>query len=423
MPVVQELKLHLNSNEVEDTRHRMRLLDGELTELERSLDTLLRRNPAHYLHAFQSEILTALRSIDSPNANHWIDTFLEEARRHILGPAESTQIRADEYRSHISRNRDRHAQRQRDLTRLVETSEPIILKAPEIRRDLSALDHIPSSSVRLVKYDESNGGPDVGHISFRFTGLKMKPSSNPYYWLDEGHIPTIALPDITVKILLPSNSIKIYRTDDASGDAAPRLYDGARTPHPHILTDNSPCFGDWGAIITELLQDYQDFRAFAEVLQTFFQTCNNDDAAGRTWINFVTHTFEKQCAELGFECYDSGLINYPPKFRFASASVRTTFDCFATTNNDGEITFYAPVPGEDGTGTINLELSQITEHLHNINSSTHENIEQRAEQEAEQEAEHVARRPGSRVELVQIVPIDDPEDLYDVRIVPRQTAA
>ncbi len=188
-----------------------------------------------------------------------------------------------------------------------EENKFIRLNKKELIEELSAIENIKPGSIALG--ENSNGKPFVRWI---FTGLFMRPDEHHFNWILDEH-PAVALQDCVVKISLFNNAITI---SPAWGEK--RLckyqYGNTTTPHPHILDNYSPCFGDFAGVIAETCSVH-DWATAASVIKMFLEQAANSDSAGRNWVKGIADMdrYSYSLLSQGI-CRDSTLSGRPVEF-------------------------------------------------------------------------------------------------------------
>lgn len=157
----------------------------------------------------------------------------------------------------------------------------------KLKQLLSKVDGVDPGSITL---NYRTDGRKI--IRWVYPNLTMTPDSLSTTRLDyllggfvnpHNHRLRIPLPAIAVQVDLNFSTIKFYGVRNQS--YAKRFsWGGQKTPHPHILDDNTPCLGDFGAPITEALHQ-ADWETLAVVARMFLETCVTEDGAGRQWVD------------------------------------------------------------------------------------------------------------------------------------------
>ena len=122
------------------------------------------------------------------------------------------------------------------------------------------------------------------YIRFVMRGIQMKPSNNPYKWLNNGEIPVIPLKDI--EVICDIATTQLYLSWGPHAEPTSSRHE-AKTLHPHIMGDFKPCLGSFQAGVQTAITE-QNIDELFLLLQSFFEQANQDDSAGMHWIDFVT---------------------------------------------------------------------------------------------------------------------------------------
>ena len=116
-----------------------------------------------------------------------------------------------------------------------------------------------------------------GQEQFRGISITLNPGTatvrNTRYPID----PVISIPACTISIA-GRGSLKIT----AKNGQGFRGYSSSPVPHPHVLSYQEPCLGDFGGPFWEALDD-RDLVSALSILLLFLETVDANDAAGSYW--------------------------------------------------------------------------------------------------------------------------------------------
>jgi hypothetical protein len=162
----------------------------------------------------------------------------------------------------------------------IQDLEPITLE--QIKAQLAKLPQVKPDSIRL-RYDDNLDET----LEFILQGLSMTPSHNPYKFLNGGETFPIPLTDIKITFAFREGRVLFNFPEYLPHEACQiGYYAGRYTVHPHIMRDDTACFGDFGAQITEAVIN-GDVATAAILTVMFLEQANTDDEAGQSWINAV----------------------------------------------------------------------------------------------------------------------------------------
>lgn len=155
----------------------------------------------------------------------------------------------------------------------------VSLSKKDVQNNLKDIKSIVQDSICIGTY--ANG---KAFIRFRYEGLAFSPNVNEYEAINRGRNVTIPLLPIQCELTLGDNNVKLSapRGIESQIDG----YSGNNTMHPHILSGNIPCLGDFGGPVIEAAQDL-DFKTFATLIELFLSQAAADDPAGATWYRWV----------------------------------------------------------------------------------------------------------------------------------------
>ena len=130
----------------------------------------------------------------------------------------------------------------------------------------------------------------VPFVRWVFTGVFLRPNENPHAWLrglGAENIPSIPLQDVQVTVSLVDGTVRLAPVR-GQRDQAPFSWDNQNRVHPHILSNDDPCLGDFAGPFREALDEF-DWVSVYTYLRLFLERAINSDAAGAKWIQpFIT---------------------------------------------------------------------------------------------------------------------------------------
>lgn len=130
---------------------------------------------------------------------------------------------------------------------------------------------------------------NIPFIRWVFTGILMRPDKNHYAWLrglGAGNTPSFPLQDVQVEIHLTDGAVKLSPLRGQRGQA-PFTWDNQNRVHPHILSNDEPCLGDFAGPFREALHEL-DWVSVYTYLRLFLERAINSDAAGAKWVQPFT---------------------------------------------------------------------------------------------------------------------------------------
>ena len=257
----------------------------------------LRDSATVYMQTLREELFTrkdALVALTQLEETHQLasgrSTVFGDARTYITSAIEQIKNREA-----ISKHRTDEATRQyehhtrtiqettRNLsaTKLTETH----LNVNYLKDELSKNPHINPDTVRLFRTED-------GHefARFVFSKIIMRPTSSNFEWItteDGSNLPYIPLPDIVVIVNLTTADATDIKISPYTDEREYCFYswDGHVRVHPHILGNDTPCWGSFRDSLFEALKAH-DIVWLSQVLQLFLEHANNDDSAGCQWVRY-----------------------------------------------------------------------------------------------------------------------------------------
>jgi len=125
-----------------------------------------------------------------------------------------------------------------------------------------------------------------------FHDIKCTPDENPYeHQITE---PAFMLDKAVVEVNLEQYTIKIKPMSNRRR-LCPKGYSNSKVVHPHVLSKDSPCLGDFSDNVVMSVQEL-DFDTLGTVIQLFLEQAVNSDGAGKHWPKFIfnhinTHSY------------------------------------------------------------------------------------------------------------------------------------
>lgn len=131
---------------------------------------------------------------------------------------------------------------------------------------------------------------NIPFVRWVFTEVFLRPDENPYAWLrglGAENIPSIPLQDVQVTVSLVDGTVRLAPVR-GQRDQAPFTWDHQNRVHPHILSHDEPCLGDFAGPFREALDEF-DWVSVYTYLRLFLERAINRDAAGAKWVQpFIT---------------------------------------------------------------------------------------------------------------------------------------
>ncbi len=135
----------------------------------------------------------------------------------------------------------------------------------------------PTVVPNTVKMEQISGSL---RISWVFRGLVCTPDTNPYSETIDSS--AFLLEDIRVSVNMDNNRVTIRNDKEA---ASVYGWSGFESPHPHVLENGEPCFGDFLGNIVDSIQE-ADFEILASSIQLYLEQAHSGDVAGGFWPSF-----------------------------------------------------------------------------------------------------------------------------------------
>lgn len=277
----------------------------------------------------------ALERIEEEIDSETPGTHIVRSRLETLNDPVAAERGKMEYtQEHIARRiRERTqsmAYAHEELERLSHLSENKTIRQEDLEAALLPFDEIDPDTIAI--WHESRERNDIC-ISWVFSGLTMTPDRNPYSYIQDGARPHIPLADVLVHLYPKTGNIALKFADKKQQDDYPGFYmgvkNGAPRVHPHVLSGDEPCLGNFKTAITEALHEH-DWATVAGILKMYLETAADSDEAGRGWVhaindkyfyNFFDFEFEQERDEEGDETGDYENVR---------------FDIFEVYNRDGQ---------------------------------------------------------------------------------------
>ena len=156
--------------------------------------------------------------------------------------------------------------------------DPVIFTKESVREALKNVGTIEPRSV--VVGDDANLGI---FIRWKHVGIKLKPSENRHQNLNFGGDVEIPLGDMVVNYYLHHNKIRVT---PKRGGVRHRGLNSNLVAHPHILSRNEPCFGDFSGPVTEAMHD-KDLETLGALMEMFLSQAAVGDPAGDLWYRWL----------------------------------------------------------------------------------------------------------------------------------------
>jgi predicted DNA-binding protein len=164
-------------------------------------------------------------------------------------------------------------------------SEKFYYDADNINKQLLEIDDYVNNSAWL---SNENGTNSCVHFAFKDIVAYVDNFDVPTHFHIDGERIPVPIGDVWVKINLISRVIEI------DGPQQNKFYrwEGSPAVHPHVLSFNQPCLGDFAGPIAEAISE-QDWNSVGTLLQLFLTRIDNRDSAGRNWIVYFSNTFRR----------------------------------------------------------------------------------------------------------------------------------
>lgn len=121
-------------------------------------------------------------------------------------------------------------------------------------------------------------------VSFTTKPIVLRPSNNPHKYIDDGQIPYVHLGSIVTTISLNSGEMFVF---SPSRNSVRKVgYRNRDVLHPHQVSKNTICLGDFKSIFLEVIQT-GDVMMLLDAVKLFFEQAYDSDPAGKNWIRWV----------------------------------------------------------------------------------------------------------------------------------------
>jgi hypothetical protein len=271
-----EVKDHLITTVIPNIEIKLKYIKDIKTELLNCIDNIT-------IHGTQEEIVNLGFSVHKDVITN-LDNRIENLN---IG---RTTNRLSGYKLEVSSTIQQIVELSEKLNNFSANKLATIIKITEIEQKLYQLPNIIPNSVKLER--TLNEEKEEVYLSWGLTGIYLTPNENPYLWINDGKPISIALADIKITIELLTSQVVITAYDISDTTARPYVWNNNHNVHPHILSGNKPCLGDWGGPIMEAISEY-DWATVSGMFTLFLSNAYNSDGAGKSWYLGVLNTFYK----------------------------------------------------------------------------------------------------------------------------------
>lgn len=222
-----------------------------------------------------------------------IDTHLREdnvfigSLRQNIRRMTSLADTSGEKRSLLQHTRERNSA----IGRIAELNEKVeklknkdavfTITTKDLRKAIGDMSHVDKNSVSTAITPRG-----VSVIRWCFKGLSFVPTGNPYPYINGGKPPRVNLQDILVEVSPQTGDIWLRPGGNTSRSSYPYAWSGKNRVHPHILSEDKPCLGDFGGPIQEAIFE-KDWKTAAGLIQLFLSSTYHEDSAGKQWYKGV----------------------------------------------------------------------------------------------------------------------------------------
>lgn len=238
----------------------------------------------HEQHSTRLTEVTSALEAEKPHAQSLIESseqfpnLCECITNYVLrqeGEVIRLQNSVNNLSSALGQYRDTLNDTQQKLSELSSTS--VVITKESLKRDLSSVESV---NPRTIVVGEDTHGI---FVRWRYDNIVMIPSENPFINLNEGQQIKIHMPPIITAFYLYSR--KVIVTAPRNGKRH-RGMNSNLVVHPHILSGNSPCLGDYQGPINEAIDD-KDWQTLAGLMEMFLSGAANNDPAGKLWYRWL----------------------------------------------------------------------------------------------------------------------------------------
>ncbi|MGH1373593.1 MAG: hypothetical protein ACRBBW_16250 [Cellvibrionaceae bacterium] len=271
----------------QELKRELTRVTSQRTELEEGLNILTEQHSrAQLVHDRYHTVLSKLSGTDWPSEEQ---ELLTRGLRMVVDRTRSPALLQRGLES-TSRNYENSIARENELRlKAYNMDDEAQLDIASLKEMLKSFEHVDAETLRF------EGSTDNPRLSVVFRNLTMRPSRNPYDFINAGAQDIdIPLDDIEVVIELTTGIVKFYTTGDI--DECPVGYEDRNLPHPHVIdgSGGGACLGDFAFNITDAIQNVE-IPTLIVILQSFLQQAADDDCAGKYWVRFISdelHPYE-----------------------------------------------------------------------------------------------------------------------------------
>ncbi len=223
-------------------------------------------------------IATAMPTIQHPVLLERLAYALDEVKlrtRDALANADSmVSNRIDRY--------NRITRRITELRKLIETAvrpTNFVGTVEDLRDVLRTVPHVRAKTVAINTRDRSRP-----IISWETKSIWMTPDKNFSPWINSGGKVKIKLAPVRITVDMSRGVVKMYATDGGVSS-----YHHTNSPHPHIMGDDSPCWGDFAQPIIDACT-HADVKTIALLCAAYLSQAYTADSAGASWTRWVARS-------------------------------------------------------------------------------------------------------------------------------------
>jgi len=233
--------------------------------------------------AFEKDLEESIKTIQI--INDYIDTnsgLPDAVYNCLVNEVRGYENSLDRYRNRITSTENnleayyKNLIKYKEQVKKYEASAFTVFTKDKLKRTLSSIKSINQKSVAL---GEDNHGV---FLRWRYEGLSATITGHSFKNINFGEPVKISFEPIVVTTYL-SGSIKITGGRNAVRHTG---YSGRSIVHPHILSNNRPCLGDFEGPAHEALNDL-DIETYASIMEMFLSQVAHDDAAGSHWYKWM----------------------------------------------------------------------------------------------------------------------------------------
>ena len=167
------------------------------------------------------------------------------------------------------------------VNKLTAKMEALLIDYPSklvnINDVMISLSEFPAIDLESTRLELTNGIP---YLYVFLTGIECTASSNHYANIKDN---SWILPDLQLRINLQDGMSRVIKRDPKV--LVPKAWTD-NVPHPHIMSGDGPCYGDFLGAVVEAYEDL-DISHMVTIMLLFLEQAYPEDDAGAFWPRFA----------------------------------------------------------------------------------------------------------------------------------------